>query len=397
MTTTIDAVLGWLEAQREAMLGLTRELVDIDSGSRDKAGTDRVADRLGAFFADHGLSTGVEEDTTFGRATFTRTGAAAPAPDRKGILLIGHRDTVFPAGEAARRPFGIDGDRAYGPGVCDMKAGLAMQAFVLVAMHRHDAIELPLTMMTTSDEEISSPFSRPHLEREARQALAVLNAEPGRPNGGVVIARKGSVFFDLDVSGRAAHSGVNFFEGASAISALAHKVIELDALTDEGRGITMNVGTVVAGQSVNTVAAHARAQLDLRYIDPVHRDEIVSRVNAIAGKAHLEGTDARAVIAGEMVPMPERPSTLALFALYKEAARASGFDAHGVFTGGCSDSGFTSAAGAPTLCAVGPTGGKAHTPHEFMEVSTFLPRTHALARTVFALAAKGDAAFSQAR
>ncbi len=394
MTTKNEAVLDWLDAQHAAMLSLTQELVDIDSGSHDKDGTDRVADRLGAFFAAHGLATTSEDGPRFGRATLTRSGTFAPDPQRKGILLIGHRDTVFPPGEASRRPFRIDGARAYGPGVCDMKAGLAMQAFVLAAIHRHAAIDMPLTMMTTADEEISSPFSRPHLEREARQALAVLNAEPGRPNGGVVIARKGSVFFDLEVGGRAAHSGVNFFDGASAISALAHKVLELDALTDEGRGITMNVGTVAGGQSVNTVAAQARAQLDLRYVDPRHRDEIVARVNAIAATSHLEGTEAHASITGEMVPMPERRSTMALFGIYKDAAREAGFDAHGVFTGGCSDSGFTSAIGAPTLCAVGPTGGKAHTAQEFMEVATFLPRAHALARTVLAIAAKGEVSFA---
>ena len=393
MKTRSEAVLEWLDQQYPAMLALTHELVDIDSSSHDKAGTDQVADRLGAFFSEYGMSTEAADGPRFGRATFTRTGAGLPDPARKGILLIGHRDTVFPKGEPTRRPFRIEGERAYGPGVSDMKAGLVMQAFVLAAIHRHDAIDMPVTMMTTADEEISSPFSRPHLEREARQALAVLNAEPGRPNGGVVIARKGSVFFDLGVVGKPAHSGVNFFEGASAVTALAHKVLELDRLTDESRGITMNVGTLVGGQSVNTVAASARAQLDLRYIDPMHRDEIVEKVMRIAQTEHLPGTAAEASIFGEMVPMPERPSTMALLAMYKDAAAHAGFESHGVFTGGCSDSGFTSAIGAPTLCAVGPTGGKAHTPDEFMEVPTFLPRTHALARTILAIAAAGSVRF----
>ena len=385
----LDAVIQWLGAQYPQMLALAEQLVNIDSGSYNKAGVDRVADQLSQFFASHGLQMQHEDGPQYGRLSWVRMGNRALRSDEKGILLIGHRDTVFPDQEVQRRPFSIRGERAYGPGVCDMKMGLVMQAFITVAVHKFESLNIPLSLLTTGDEEVSSPWSRPHLEREARQALAVFNAEPGRANGGVVIARKGSVFFDLHVQGRSAHAGVNFFDGSSAITALSHKVLALAELSDEASGVTLNVGLAQGGEATNTVAPHATAKIDLRYVTDDQRQSLVERVQAIAAEEHLAGTSSTTRIFGEMLPMPERPSNLALFAIYKDAAARAGFDAHGVHTGGCSDSGFTTAVGAPTLCAVGPTGGKAHTSDEFVELPSVMPRTLALLHSIAEVARRG--------
>lgn len=378
---SVDPVTQWLAEQYPAMVQLTEELVNIDSGSQDKSGVDRVAARLSAFFSEHGLTTALQDNPTYGCISIVRTLAKGD----RSILFIGHRDTVFQSGEAARRPFSIRDGRAYGPGVCDMKAGLVMQAFVVVATQKFRALSIPLVMLTTGDEEISSPSSRTSIEREARKAIAVFNAEPGRPNGGVVIARKGSIFFNLFVHGQAAHAGANFYDGASAISALAQKVVELDQLTHRDRGVTVNVGKLAGGHSINTIAAHAHAQIDLRYIDDEQRADLVSAIERIVNHEHVAYTKAQLQIFGEMLPMPERPPNLELLAIYKTAALESGFEAHGLFSGGCSDSGFTSAVGAPTLCAVGPTGGKGHTPEEFVELNTLVPRAQALARAAIAV------------
>ncbi len=379
---SLDRMQQWLAQQYPAMLALCEDLVNIDGGSYDKAGVDRVADRLGAFFASHGLQMHSEGGDTYGRATWTRSAG----PGDRTVLMLGHRDTVFPKDETLRRPFAVRDGRAYGPGVSDMKVGLAMQAFILVGMQRFGVLPVPLTMMTTGDEEVSSPWSRPYIEREARTALAVFNAEPGRPRGGVVIARKGSVYLRLEVTGIPAHSGANFFEGASAIGALARKILALESITDKARGITLNVGLVQGGQTVNTVAPQARCQIDLRYVHADDRAELIERIRRIALAEDLPGTRAQLEIYGEMLPMPERPSNLALLEIYKDAAQAAGFEAHGIFTGGCSDAGFTTAVGAPTLCAVGPTGGMVHTPDEFVVLDTLVPRAQALAGAIHAVA-----------
>ena len=210
------------------------------------------------------------------------------------IVLMGHRDTVFPQGEAQRRPFTIKDGMAYGPGVADMKAGLVMNAFVIEAFKRFGGHPGPLVALITSDEEIASPSSRPVIEAQARQSRCVFNSEPGRPSGNVVSGRKGGVFMQLDITGKAAHSGGNFEAGISAIEELARKTIAIHQLTDLAKGTTLNVGLVRGGQTVNTVAPWATAEIDLRYIKAPERDTAVAAIRRIAETAHVKGTTRHA-------------------------------------------------------------------------------------------------------
>jgi glutamate carboxypeptidase len=245
----------WLSAQKDAMLELIGELVNIDSGSYDKAGVEAVGERLVRFFEENGLIVALEPHATFAPAIHVRLDATRS--NERPIVLMGHRDTVFPKGEAARRPFRVENGRAYGPGVSDMKAGLVMNAFVLAAIKRFGGAPAPVVGLITSDEEIASPSSRPVIERVARAARCLFNAEPGRPSGNIVTGRKGGVFLRFEVFGKAAHSGGAFEKGISAIGELAHKIVAMHKLTDMARGVTVNVGIVSGGQSVNTTAPHA--------------------------------------------------------------------------------------------------------------------------------------------
>ena len=207
---------------------------------------------------------------------------------------MGHRDTVFPKGEVARRPFRIEGSRAYGPGVVDMKSGLVLNAFVLAAFKRFGGAPAPLAGLITSDEEIASPSSRPVIERVGRAARCVFNSEPGRPSGNVVTSRKGGVFLHFEVTGKAAHSGGNFEKGISAIGEMAHKIVALHKLTDLKRGITVNVGLVKGGQSVNTTAPLAEGQIDLRYVKPEQRAQMLAALQEIIDSATVPGTSGQA-------------------------------------------------------------------------------------------------------
>src|SRR5579859_800118 len=204
---TETAVLDWLDSQRSAMVDLIRALVDIDSGSYDKAGVDAVGARLRAFLDENGVALSVIPNDRFGDAIRAQVnnqrsdaGGRANAP----VLLLGHRDTVFPAGEAARRPFRVVDGRGGGPGCCDMKAGVVINAFVLAAFARFAAAPAPITALFTADEEIGSPSSKALIKEAARSARAVFNSEPGRPGGGVVTGRKGGRFMRLDIVGKAA-------------------------------------------------------------------------------------------------------------------------------------------------------------------------------------------------
>jgi glutamate carboxypeptidase len=376
-------ITDWLAAQKEAMLALLAEAVNMDSGSYDKAGVDAVGARFIRFFAEQGLVTTVEPHERFGNAIHIRLDDK-PTNERP-IVLMGHRDTVFPKGEVERRPFRIEGNRAYGPGVVDMKAGLVLNAFVLAAFKRFGGAPAPLAGLITSDEEIASPSSRPVIERVGRAARCVFNSEPGRPSGNIVTSRKGGVFLGFEVTGKAAHSGGNFEKGISAIGEMAHKIVAMHKLTDLPRGITVNVGLVKGGQSVNTTAPLAEGQIDLRYVKPEQRAAALAALQAIVDQPTVAGTTAKLEIRGEFLPLTSSPQLEELFGCYRAAAAEAGLKVDGEFTGGCADSGFTAAVGCPTLCGLGPVGANAHTPEEYMEVDSLVPRAQAMALAILRL------------
>jgi glutamate carboxypeptidase len=372
------AVVDWLAGQQGAMLELLADLVNIDGGSYDKAGVDQVGARIRKFLEGYGISCETIANDKFGDALRATVGG----PSNSAIMLLGHRDTVFPKGEPTRRPFTVKDGKAYGPGVADMKAGLVMNAFVLAAFKQFGGAPSPLVGLFTSDEEIGSPSSRPVIEAEARRARAVFNSEPGRPSGAVVTGRKGGVFMKMEVVGKAAHSGANFGDGISAIEELSRKIIALHAITDLTKGTTVNVGLISGGQTVNTVAPWARCEIDLRYVTPADRASAMAKIESIVATSHLPGTRATLEIAGEFAPLVESPEGKRLFDHYAASAKDLGVDVKGEFTGGCADSGFTAGVGTPTICAVGPVGGKAHTPEEYLMVDSLVPRAQSLALAV---------------
>jgi glutamate carboxypeptidase len=384
------AITAWLATQQDAMTALLREMVDIDSGSYDKPGIDAVGAVAERFLQQHGIPVERLPQSRHGdclRAAVPWDGPRRNGPDN--IVLMGHRDTVFPSGEAGRRPFTVRDGVAYGPGVADMKAGLVMNCFVLAAFARFGGSPAPLVGLFTGDEEIGSPEGRPVIENEARHARVVFNSEPGRATGNVVTGRKGGVFMAMHVTGKAAHSGGAFTDGVSAIGELAHKINAIHALTDLGRGITLNVGLISGGQSVNTVAPWAEGQIDLRYVEPADRADIMARIGAIIDSSTVPGTTARLTIKGEFLPLVQTAAARRLFDLYVDSAAASGLAVAGEFSGGCADSGFTAGVGTSTLCSVGPVGGKAHSPDEFLMLDSLVPRAQACVRAILQLEKAG--------
>jgi glutamate carboxypeptidase len=381
------ALVEHLGRQHQAMVSLLAELVGIDSGSYNKRGVDAVGDRLKARLEAAGIACDIFANAKFGSCMAARL----PAGSGRPIVLMGHCDTVFPDGTAAERPFRVEGDRAFGPGVSDMKAGLVMNTFVLEALHRF-GVPSPVTGLYTADEEIASPSSRPIIEAEARGARAVFNAEPGRPSGNLVSRRKGAAFIELEVSGRAAHSGAAHAQGVSAIEAMARKIQRLHKLTDYDLGTTVNVGLMRGGTSVNTVAARATAAIDVRFPTLNIMEKILGEVREICNCCELPGSESRILREGNFLPLEEDEESRALLGHYTRAAAQLGFTAGGEATGGSADSGFTAALGTPTLCGTGPVGGNAHTDEEWCRIDTLVPRAQALALTVLALAkAEGGA------
>ncbi len=378
-------VCDWLSEQSSAMIVLLKDTVNTGSGSYDKTGVDAVGGVFERFLNGHGLITAREPHATFGDAIHIRLDDQPS--NEKPIVLMGHRDTVFAKDEEQRRPFKIEAGRAYGPGVADMKAGLVMNAFVLAAFKHLGGNPVPLAGLITADEEIASPSSRPIIERVAKTARCVFNSEPGRPTGAVVTGRKGGVFMSFEVHGKAAHSGGAFEKGISAIGEIAHKILAIHALTDLKRGVTLNVGLLKGGQSVNTTAPHAEGQIDLRYVDPADRVRTLAAIQNIIDTPTVPGTTASLTVRGEFLPLTQSADAEALFSDYQTAAADAGLTITGEFSGGCADSGFTAAVGCPTLCSVGPVGGNAHTIEEFLEIDSLVPRAQALALAILRMPA----------
>jgi glutamate carboxypeptidase len=379
-------ILEWLGGQHEAMLALLETLVNTDSGSYDKAGVDTAGQHIRDFLKTHGITTEVTPDQKFGDAITATVGQSSPPLGNRPIMLMGHRDTVFPKGEPTRRPFKVEGDRAYGPGVADMKAGLVMNCFVLAAIKQFGGASAPVMALFTGDEEIGSPFSRPVIEAHARAARVCFNSEPGRARGAAVTGRKGCMFIRFEITGKAAHSGVNFEAGISAINELAHKTLALHALSEPKNGITLNVGVVSGGQTVNTIAPWAKGEVDLRFVTHEQRAATFAKIEQILAKSYVPGTITTFEIIGEFLPLVETPEGKALYAHYAAALQSLGItETAALFTGGSADSGFTSAAGTPTICAVGPVGGRVHSPDEYLEIDTLVPRAKALALAVLRL------------
>jgi glutamate carboxypeptidase len=376
-------VIDWIAGERDTVLDLIETLVNTDSGSFDKTGVDAAGEHIRSFLHRRGIASEIVPNARYGDGIRATVGGASAA--RNGtILLMGHRDTVYTRGEAARRPFRMSDGRGSGPGCCDMKAGIAMNALVLAAFAQFGAPG-ELVGLFTADEEIGSPSSQALIEQEARRARAVFNSEPGRPNGGIVTGRKGGVFMRLDVTGKAAHAGNDRADGISAIEEIARKVVELHRLTDRERGVTCNVGTIAGGEVVNMVAPGATAGVDFRYIHPADRAVGMAAVERIAAASHLPGASARLEITAEFKPLVASEESKRLYALYASCARDLRQEVREEFAGGCADSGFAAGVGAPTICGVGPIGGRAHSPDEYLEVDTIVPRAQALALAVLRL------------
>jgi len=370
-------ILDWLAGQAQAMQDLLQKVVDIDSGSRNEAGVTAVATALREHLEAAGVAVQFEPVPGYGVLLHAQVpGPAEGAP----ILLMGHMDTVYPAGTAARRPFRVEDGRAYGPGVADMKSGLVMNVFVAEAFARCGGLKAPLQLFFSCDEEIGSAATRDRIMAKARGARAVLNAEPGRVSGNLVTSRKGSMVVEFEVEGVAAHAGINHAAGASAIEALARKTLALHALTDPATGVTANVGVVHGGIVPNMVAPHAKAELDMRFTSDTDPDELLAKVRAIVEEESVPRTKGR--ITESRRTMPMKPTPDELLALYQRGAKALGFEVQGEFTGGAADSGLTASVGAPTLCGTGPVGGHAHTEREYCELSTFVPRAQAVALAI---------------
>jgi glutamate carboxypeptidase len=373
--------LAYFEKRREAIVSTIRELVEIESPSDNKAAVDRVAEVVAEKFARLGGEVRFHRAKDFGSHLQVNFGGKAAKP----VLLLGHYDTVYPLGTLATMPCRVERNRLTGPGVLDMKSGIALMLHALAGLQewnsgnsggRSGGLLRPVTVLLVSDEEVGSNSSRAITEALATRSAAVLVFEPsyGR-SGAVKTARKGVGEYLVKVTGKAAHAGLDFEKGVNAILELARQIEEVSGFTELKKGLTVNVGVVSGGSRTNVVPAEAAAQVDVRIArlkDAAGIDKKMRRLRPFNRKCKVEVTGGV-----NRPPMERTAGVAALYAQASDIARELGWKLDEAAVGGGSDGNFTAGLGIPTLDGLGGVGDGAHAIHEHILISE-LPRRAAL-------------------
>lgn len=370
----------YVRDRSETLFAYLKELVLTQSGSLNKAGVDRVGQLIGGYLSDLPLSIETVKQDSAGNHLVARTKPAAAG--RKGILLVGHMDTVF--GEDTQfNWYRQDSQHCYGPGVIDMKGGLVVGIAALEALHHNGILEdLPITLIFNSDEEIGSITSRDLIQQHAGNNLCAFVMECAGPNGEVVTGRKGNLSATLDVHGEAGHAAFAAKDKASAILALARMIVAIEALNEPGRGVTTNVGVITGGTAPNTVAEHASARIDARFTAASDYSRVCRELQTIAAATPVAGVDARLTIRTSRPPMPATEQNKGLFKVVRDTARLLGMTIAEELRQGVSDANTIAQAGIPVLDGLGPAGARDHSDKEYMVAQSLIDRTILLAAAI---------------
>jgi glutamate carboxypeptidase len=376
----MDALQKYTTGRLSAAIDWIGQLVEIESPTEDKASVDRAVE----FVADSLASRAkIKLYRQKGYGNHLRVEFSLPGRTKKGqVLGLGHLDTVWPLGTLERMPFRKARGKLWGPGVFDMKAGVALFVFATEALRELDVpVAKRFVLQLNSEEEVGSPTSRPYTLAEARRSDAVLVAEPSAGlDGKLKTGRKGGGSYTIRVEGKAAHAGLDFEAGASAIVELSRQLLRVSEWTNLAKGITVNPGVVQGGTRSNVVAEHAWAEVDVRVPRAAEAGRIEKKFRA------LRPIDRRTklVIEGGLrrPPMERGKGTVKLFRLAQRLAGEMGVTVGETQVGGGSDGNFTAALGVPTLDGLGAVGEGAHALHESILIDRIPDRIALLAKLI---------------
>lgn len=351
-------------------------LVNLDSGTFDVPLVNQVGRELAAMLERGGWRVERRPAAGFGDHLV----ATMPGDRRRRVMLLGHFDTVYPAGTAASRSLAVREGRVYGPGVLDMKGGLVLGIHAVELLAGFPGLARPdLVFILNSDEEVGSPTSRQLIEETARTADVVYVLEPGREPGGVLATRKGVGMYTVTVHGRAAHAGAAPQDGRSAVLELAHKTVHWHQLNDVDRGTTVNVTVVRGGTRRNVIPELATAEIDVRVPSRDEATRMDQAIREIAARSWVPDTWAEVSGGLNRPPMEKLAGTLPLLELARVIVASMGLEFAELTSGGGSDGNFTAAIGVPTLDGLGPIGRGAHSPEEYIDLESIPARLTLLA------------------
>jgi glutamate carboxypeptidase len=387
----LDGLRAAIAADLPDYLADLERLVNTDCGSYTPAGVNEVGRWTGETLAELGAEVEYRPDPD-GRLGDTVIATFEGPAGGPRVLLIGHLDTVFDPGTAASRPFRLEDGVAHGPGVTDMKSGLLAGVYALKALigERGGLPFERLVFVANPDEEIGSPTSTPHIRAIASGVDVALVLECARANGDIVSSRKGILDARLEIRGRAAHAGVEPEKGRSAILEAARIVTDLHALNGRWPGVTVNVGVIDGGSRPNVVPDRCSLELDVRATSRAALETAEAEIRRIAAATEVEDTTVEVEPMARWWPMEKLERSGRLVDHAQAVARALGFEVRDAATGGASDANTTSGMGVPSLDGLGPIGGNDHSPSEYLEIDSIVPRTTLLAGLLLAIAADPD-------
>ena len=360
----MQELLTYCQAERLWQVETLKALVRLESPSTDKTAVDRCGGEVAARI--EALGGRVERFVQTGSGNHLR--AEFGSGTGPAVLLLGHFDTVWNVGEISQMPLREEDGRLHGPGVFDMKAGIATALAAMRALAAVRPGASPhVVMLWTADEEVGSRTSRAVIESEARQSAAVLVLEPSLPGGAMKTARKGCGDFELLVRGVSAHAGIDPRKGASAIHELAHQIVAIQELQDLERGVSLNVGVVSGGTRTNVIAAEARAGIDVRVPTMADAERVERALRGL--RPRLSNTTLHVTGAVGRPPLERTTAGIRLYETARDVAQSLGRELGQGSTGGGSDGNFTAALGVPTLDGLGPEGDGAHARHEHVIVA----------------------------
>ena len=370
--------LEYAESHAEDILGTLRHIVEMESFTADKASTDALGGFIKERFEELGAQVRLVPQEEVGDHLVAEVGGG----DQQ-VLLLCHMDTVWPTGTIQQRPFRVEAGLGYGPGILDMKAGIAIALHALETLRAHNlAPQQRVRILVNSDEEVGSTTSRQLIEEEARKSAQVYCLEPGAgKEGALKTGRKGVGMFQVRVTGRAAHAGNEPEKGISAVEEMAHQILRLHSLTDLGRGTTVNVGVVQGGTVRNQVAAFAEAMVDFRVTTMQEAERVENEI--LSSTPVLAGASVEIRGGLNRPPMERTETTALLLDSVRRFADPLGINLSEAQVGGGSDAQFAAAVGVPVLDGLGGVGEGPHADHEYVVVAE-LPRRVALLASILA-------------
>lgn len=375
MENNLNRIYEYIDQKEDEMLKCWEDIVNLESHSSERDNINTLAEHLKKLFEDEGLDCRlIDVGEESGK---TLIGTLGDTSQDKPIIFSGHMDTVFPSGTFGDNPFGIKNGKAYGPGVLDMKGGIVIILYTIKALNSIGYDERPIKVILSGDEEtghINSEGAEVIIE-ESKDGFCGFNMETGLIDNSICIGRKGRIGYEVTVRGVGAHAGNDFENGINAIEEMAHKILDLQELTDLKSGTTVSVSIVEGGTINNAIPEKCRIEIDIRFEKLDEMEKIKNKIEEVCNKTYLDGTETEGKVLTSMAPYETTDGVLEFYEFCNKISKEYGFgDMDSKRLGGSSDAAYLTIGGTPALCSFGVKGQWNHTADEYALVNSLFER-----------------------